>query len=75
MQEGNNVILAYPRFPVPDDIGRDLVRRLRQQVLFTAEQEAEDHAASCSPGPLRDEQVSIALFIRELRETETGAGA
>lgn len=65
------MILAYPRFPAPDDIGRDLARRLRQQVLLTSEQEAEDTITALPPGPLRDDQVAAVLYIRELREQES----
>lgn len=50
------------------DVGADLVRGHRRQVLLAAQEEAESWAAHFPPGPLRAEQERIALKLRDLRE-------
>jgi hypothetical protein len=62
--------LRFPRFPEPDDIGRDLAAGHRRQVLLAAEQEAEDWAAYLPTGPARQEQELAVIVLRELREQE-----
>jgi len=62
--------LEYPRFPEPDDIGRELAHRLRQQVLQSCEQEAAHTAEQFRPGPVRDYHDRIAACISFLRSTE-----
>ena len=67
------MLLTCPRFPAPDDIGRELAIGLRRQVLLAAKQEAEDTALSLPPGPLQEEQTVAAVYLQELREQETGS--